>query len=499
MKKSNLNKVLLGMSLVFLLSCKKEFLDTFPTNSVSAAEAVLTTQNGFAALNGIHRILYVQYDGQPQGGEGAIMGIRDLMGEDVIYTRANGRQDFGGHIRYIDHRNVNSGNTRFIFRFYYRVISNANTIINGIDNAEGPQVEKDIIKGQALAYRAWAHFNLVQLWGERFQKGSPNSGLGVPILTTNTFEGQARATVAAVYQQVNTDIDEAITLLDGFNRNNYIGDPATAKSHINKNVAQGFKARIALAQQEWDVAAQNAQAARQGFALMSNAQYTSGFNNATISEWIWGSHQIVDHNTFFWSFFANMGCNFNGTNTRTQPKAINSNIYNSLSATDIRKKVFSLTGAEVPIPPGGARIPFQSMKFLAAGEALSIGDVPLMRSAEMHLIEAEAHAMANRTTQAQDALFALMINRDPSYVKSTSTGTALLNEIDLHRRAELWGEGFRFTDIKRKNAPLDRTKAPNTNLAISLISEVPAGDKLWVWLFPQDELNTNPNLEQNPL
>ncbi|MCU0405159.1 MAG: RagB/SusD family nutrient uptake outer membrane protein, partial [Chitinophagaceae bacterium] len=200
-------------------------------------------------------------------------------------------------------------------------------------------------------------------------------------------------TVAQVYQQINQDLDEAINLLDGFNRSSYISDLATAKSHINKNVAQGIKARVALAQQEWDIAAQNAQAARQGFALMSNTQYTSGFNDATNTEWIWGSHQIVDHNTFFWSFFANMGCNFNGTNTRTQPKAINSSIYNALPDTDIRKKVFSRTGAEVPIPPGGARIPFQSMKFLAAGEALSIGDVPMMRAAEMLLIEAEVLVM----------------------------------------------------------------------------------------------------------
>jgi hypothetical protein len=440
--------------------------------------------------------LYVQYDAQPQGGEGAIMVIRDLMGEDAIYTQAGGRQDFGNHIRWIDHRNVNSGNTRFVFRFYYRVISNANVLINGIDAATGPQTDKNIIKGQALAYRAWAHFNLVQLWGERFAKGTPNSGLGVPLILENSFEGQPRATVAEVYSQVNKDLDEALVLLANYNR---VGDPATLKSFLNKNVVHGIKARVALAQQEWEVAATNAIAARQGHPLMTNAQYVLGFNAAANSEWIWGSNQIVDHNTFFWSFFANMGANFNGTNTRTQPKAINSALYNQLATTDVRSRVFSRTGAGVPIPPGGLRIPFQSQKFLAAGEALSIGDVPMMRSAEMLLTEAEARVMNGQDGLAQDALFTLMINRDPSYVKSTRTGAALMAEIDLHRRVELWGEGFRFTDLKRRNAPLDRTLAPNTNLAISLIDRVPAGDKQWQWLFPQDELNTNPKLEQNPL
>ncbi len=479
-----------------IVSCKKTFLDTFPTNAVSSTEAVLSTSNGYAALNGIHRILYTQYDGQPQGGQSAIMIITDLMGEDVILTRANGRQDFGGHVRYIDHRNVNSGNTRFVFRFYYRIIANANVLINGIENATGPQSDKNIIMGQALAYRAWAYFNLVQLWGERFDAGGANSSMGVPLLTTNVLDGQPRATVAEVYTQINADLDAAIPLLADYTRT---GDPATAKSNINVNVARGFKARVALAQQNWDVAATNAAQARQGIALMNATQYASGFNDATIPEWIWGSHQIVDHNTFFWSYFASMGANFNGSGVRTQPKAINSFLFNNMSSTDFRKQVFSINGADVPTPPGGAKIPFHAKKFLAAGQALSIGDVPMMRSAEMLLIEAEARARSGQAGPAQDALFTLMSNRDPSYVKSTNTGAALLAEIDFHRRVELWGEGFRFTDLKRRNASLDRTLAPNTNITVSLIDQVAAGDKLWQWLFPQGELNANPQLVQNPL
>lgn len=480
---------------LFSASCKKEFLDTFSTTAVSASDALATTQNAYAALNGIHRIMYIQYDAQPQGGYGGIMVIRDLMGEDVLYTLANGRQDFSGHVRWLDHRNVNSGNTRFVFRLYYRIISNANILINGIDKAEGPQADKNIIKGQALVYRAWAHFELVQYWGERFDAAGANNGLGVPLMLTNTLEGQPRATVAQVYAQVNKDLDEAIVLLDGYTRSG-----SAAKSNFNKNVAQGIKARVALAQQNWDVAATNAIAARAGFTLMSNADYLAGFNNTANSEWMWGSDQIADHNTFFWSFFANMGCNFNGTNTRTNPKAINRTLWDALPATDVRKGCWDLTGATVPIPPGGARIPYQSKKFLAFDAATSIGDIPYMRAAEMFLIEAEARArQGGREADARQALFTLIRNRNPNYVLSTNSGQALIDEIMFHRRVELWGEGFRFLDLKRTNSSLDRTVVPNTNAAISLTLQVPAGDKLWIWLFPQDEMNTNPQLVQNPL
>src|SRR4030095_8876217 len=241
-------------------------------------------------------------------------------------------------------------------------------------------------------------------------------------------------------------------------------------------------------------------AARAGFALMSNTDYLTGFNNTGISEWMWGSDQIADHNTFFWSFFANMGCNFNGTNTRTQPKAINSALWDVLPATDVRKSCWDLTGANVPIPPGGARIPYQSKKFLAFDAATSIGDVPYMRAAEMYLIEAEARArQGNRDADARQALFTLVKNRNPGYVLSTNSGQALINEIMFHRRVELWGEGFRWFDLKRTNEPLNRNLAPNTNPTISSKMTVPAGDKLWQWLFHQDEMNTNPNLVQNPL
>ena len=495
-RKNKFSFIALAVALVFLsAACKKSYLDTYSTTAVAAEDAVASTQNAWAALNGIHRIMFVQYDNQPESGEGAVNIIRELMGEDVIYTNPAGRGDFLGFIQWISNRNVNSGNMRFVYRFYYRIIANANVLIARIDDAEGPEADKKIIKGQALAYRAWAHFQLVQLWGQRYAAGAQNTQLGVPLLLTNTLEGQPRATVEEIYTQVNQDLDEAIALLAG-----YVRTGSAAKSNLNLNVVQGIKARVAMAQSNWDVAATNAAQARQGFALMSNPAYLTGFNNIDNSEWIWGSRMISDHTTFFWTFHASMGCNFNGSNTRTQPRAINANLWNALPATDIRKQCFDLTGATVPIPPGGIRIAYHAKKFLAESSNSSIGDVPYMRAAEMLLIEAEARArQGGRDADAQQALFTLMSNRDPAYVMSVNTGQALIDEIMFHRRVELWGEGFRFTDLKRLNAPLNRNGIPNTNPTISVVMDVPAGDKMWVWLFHQAELNTNKALEQNPL
>lgn len=494
MKKLNYKLTLLVAGTLALASCKKSFLDTYPTTAVAASDAVASTQNGYAALNGIHRIMYVQYDAQGQAGEGSNNIFRDLMGEDIVYPLANGSTGLIGFLQWTSHRNVNDGFLRYVYRYYYRIIANANVLINGIDAATGPDADKKIIKGQALAYRAWAHFQLVQLWGKRYVAGSNNSQLGVPLLLTNTLEPQSRVSVEEIYTQANKDIDQAITLLEGYNRTG-----SAAKSNLNANVARGIKARIALTQGNWDVAATNAVAARSGYPLMDTVAYKSGFNAIGNQEWVWGSRQIDDHNTFFYSYFAYISSNFNSTVIRTQPRAINANLYNTIPMSDVRKRMWDLTGANVPVPPGGARVPYQNNKFLAQSSSASMGDVPYMRSAEMYLIEAEARARQGQTAAAQTALFTLNKARNPNYVQSTSTGQTLIDEIMFSRRIELWGEGFRFLDLKRLNLPLNRNGIPNHLPAVASIFDVPAGDNKWEWLFPQDEINTNPLIVQNPL
>lgn len=488
--------------LLFSISCNKDFLETLPTTAVGATEAVATTVNGYAALNGIHRIMYVQYDQQGEAGEGSNNIFRDLLGEDIVYPLANGSTGLIGFLQWTNHRNVNSVDLRYVYRYYYRIISNANVLINGIDGAAGPDADKKIIKGQALAYRAWAHFQLVQLWGKRYVAGVTNSQLGVPLLINNNLTGQPRATVEEVYTQINKDLDDAITLLAGYTRSG-----SAAKSNFSQSVAQGMKARVALTQQNWAVAATNAIAARTGFTLMTNAEYQSGFNNVSNQEWIWGSRQIDDQQTFFYSYFAYISCNFNSTVIRTQPRAINQVLWTAIQATDIRKKMWDLTGANVDVPqsgspllPVGARCPYQNQKFRAKDYASSVGDVPYMRAGEMYLIEAEARArQGGQDAAAQTALFNLLVNRNPSYTLSTNTGQALIDEIMFNRRVELWGEGFRFLDLKRLNLPLNRNGIANHLPSIASIFDVPAGDNKWEWLFPQDEMNANKAIVQNPL
>lgn len=492
-------KLLSALSAIVLLvsSCKKEYLDTAPTTSTSIGTAFATTQNAFAALNGIHRYLYTQwYGSQDQGGQAGNMMYMDVLGEDLVMTaQANGW--LISTYRWLNHRNANSSVVRYNYGFYYAIIGNANLIIANIDNAEGPQSEKDMIKGQALAYRAWSYYQMIQLFGSRYVAGAANDGLGLPIILTASTTPTPRSTVAEVYTQINADLDQAITLLAGYNRSN--------KSHIDQSVAKGFKARVALTQQNWADAIKFSQEARAGYTLMSNAQYMAGFNDYTNPEWMWGSHQVQDQTSYFYSFFAYMSANFSSTNIRGNPKAINSSLYDAISTTDIRKQLWDPTGTNtafpIPTTPAGVRKKYMNRKFLSAGgESSSIGDVPLMRAAEMYLIEAEAKARSGDFAGAAQALFPLAKNRDPQYTLSNLTGDALINHIMIQRRVELWGEGFRFYDLKRTNTPLNRLGANHDTGLTGGLFTVPAGTLDWDFLIPQAEINNSLGVVvQNPL
>ena len=490
-------KSIVVVALLMNFSCADDYLDTIPTDAVSASSVFTSTQNAMTALNGIHRMLLLRFDSQGQAAEGAVMIMRDVMSEDLVMT-TQGNGWYVSFSRWQNHNLETSGDSRFVWRYYYRVIGNANMILAGIDAAEGPQEEKDEITGQALAYRAWAHFNLVQLYGERYDAAGGNTQLGVPIVLEPITEGGARNTVEEVYAQINADLDAAIGLLD---------ESRNAKSHLNINVAKGIKARVAATQANYSLAATLANEAREGYSLMSQDALYDGFNNVDNEEWIWGSHQVDDQQTYFASYFAYMSLNFSSTNIRNNPKAISSKLYDMISDTDARKGLWDPNASDPDLRDpyidemtlsSFAKIDYMNRKFIAQGNASSVGDVPYMRTAEMILLEAESLARSGNDAAAADVLFELASARDDAYTKTTNTGAALIEEIMVQRRIELWGEGFRFYDLKRLNLPLDRTGSNHVESVINGKFTEPAGTNNWQWQIPIDELNANENMVQNP-
>lgn len=490
----NIFKILACLTIVVsLASCKKEFLETSPTSSYDQSFVFTTTDNAFAALNGMHKSMVKQYfSRQNIGGYPSFQIAMDCLGEDLVFpSNGNGWWTNTAEVKWTANRNANGWFSYFPFTISYQWVSNANMIIDNIENAEGPDSEKKMIKGQALAYRGMAYFWLVQLYGGRYVPGTANTQLAVPLIVNTVEVMKPLETVANIYTQICADLEEAVTL---------IGNASfSSKSHITAATAAGLRARVALAMHDWANAKKYADMAisTTSATLMSQAQYQQGFNDASNPEWMWGFQMIDSQTLYFYGYMAYMSWNFNSSNIRGCPKCINNKLYDMIPESDVRKGLFDPTGKAWTMPLSTfTKKPYMNRKFAVKDYSSSVADANFMRLGEMYLIAAEAAANLNDAASAQTYLYNLNKTRDAEYQKSTKTGAALLEEIYTYRRIELWGEGFRFLDLKRLGLPLDRT-GTNHDPAVSVTMRMEPGAKEWQLAIPQEEIDANDFIDKN--
>lgn len=482
-----LNYGLAAMMGLALSSCDNDYLDTVPSNAVSENTINNSLENLYIALNGIHKEM-VSYESGYQclGGEAGFMFCRDIEADDITWTTNNWCQ--AAYLCWEANRNATSKYNGTLWKFYYQWIMNANKILVGVEQAPKDNVELyNQIKGEALCVRAWAHFNLVQLYAKRYEAGQDNTQLGVPYRLSPAINEQARNSVEEVYSLINKDLDDACLLLAGIEPENH---------HYSEKVAWGLKARVALAMQDYNHAADYAAksielAEAEGGALMQGKQLMCGFADicTDTNEAMYAARTPDDMSVYFYSFYAYMSWNFSSGAIRQGVKCINADTYDTMSDTDLRRAWFDPTGeAEVPAS-NFMKQSYQNRKFTARSSANAVGDVAFMRLAEMYLTEAEALARAGRDDEAQQVFAKFQVTRDPSYVSKGNTGDALAEEIMNSRRVELWGEGFRFFDLKRLHQPIKRGR--NFDKVFCSFIEKDADDAGWVWQIPKDETDFN--------
>lgn len=487
--------LIISASLLSTTSCSEDYLDTVPTESVGSSTIYSTADNLMASINGMIRNMYVrQNESQGQNGYTSQLIVTEVMGEDLVFP-ATGTNWFINELRWNSTQNATSGTVAYPWNFWGNMIRNANNIITYGSNASGDQSLKEKAIGEAYAFRAFGNFQLVQLYGYRYAKGTSNDKPGIVLRTDPADIGpKARATVTEVYAQIWADLEKAETLLAGKTKAN--------NSHFGIDNVLGLKARVALVQQDYTKAAQYAALARQGKSLMSQAQYKEGFNDYKNPEWMWGISIQADQSDYFGNFFAYMSRNFNSGQIRSAPKVMNSALYTAFPTSDVRTQLVSPTGVHpgLNLPASYLKFNYTSEKFVTIGKdnGVALGDVPFMRVAEMYLIEAEAKFNSGDEAGSKAVLAELVTARNTAFTGFTTSGEAYLNDILLNRRIELWGEGFRFLDLKRLNQKLDRSVVPNLVESVATPTiQVAVGDTKWQWKIPQAEINANPLCEQN--
>lgn len=500
--KKTINKIGIALLAVvlFTTACKKEYLDTAPSDDVSGDVVFETTQGAYVALNGTYRSMYRSLTNHGNFGQKSYDLMADLMGEDMVVHKA-GYNWFNREYNYSEFA-LAAPDTRSdrAWYYYYRLINNANLIIEKIDGATGTDAEKNNIKGQALAIRANSYFYLINYFQQSY-KGN-ESKPGVPLYTEPTSVGNPRGTVQQVYDQIIADLNEAETLLAGQSR--------IHKSHINQKTVQGIHARVALIMENWTDAAKYAKLARAGITPMTTSQYTgSGFNTLSTPEWIWGLEVIGEQATIYASFWSHMDVTTGGYADLGTQKKITKALYDKIPEGDIRKEVF----VRLDDPKASNDYPpLNQIKFHVPQPGNWAADYLLMRASEMYLIEAEAAFRSGDAGTASTVLEELVKSRYPAYSVAAFSGQALLDEILLQRKIELWGEGVSVLDVKRLGKGLNRPEGPGNHNGSDLLPKpgvnfptsivtMPNGDPRFLLRIPQAELNANNALtsaDQNP-
>lgn len=453
-----------------LFSCSEVDLDPTLAQSKSIETSINSTEDLDAIILGAYQRLIGDQELADQEGEYNEVYGRDyiIMGEvqsDNVYSNANTNR-FTEEARF--NLNSESATPEDLWATLYEVIASANIVIN----AEGIVGDEDLInhiKGEALAIRALAHFNLVQFYGQQHVNNGGESALGVPYVKTfrddeNLFP--SRNTVGEVKETAYADLDEALNLMS-----ESLNDDDNVR--MTTFAANAIKARISNYFEDWQISLESSE------AVINSGEF-----------------QLATESTFIQTFATKSEPSviFELANTEVDNPNINglSNIYLDTAYGDV---VVLPNLVEIYEPGdirglGGIITEDDNGNFRNTGKYPSLtydDNIAVIRYAEIVLLYAEALFETGNESEALEWLNKIPSNRGASTYSSISKDNIL-----LERRKELAFEGFRFHDLARTGMDI-----PLVDPVLQQHDGPEYGSNVFALPIPSAEIATNSNITQN--
>lgn len=470
---------ILSAGVILIASCAKkieiepEFIldGSSPLSTLEQAENALTgTYSGFIRAG--------YYDGGESNlAGGAFSEYADLMSDNLVESRES-LGNFRGIAEWTYVSNTDDMN--FTWQAAYRIISGANIILRDIDNlASENQRIANRIKGQALAIRAYVHFDLMRYFSTTFDRNSTE--LAVPYLKTFEVNAKpARNTVKEVYDNIFTDLAAAATALSD------IDQPinTTARSKIDLLTVRAMQAKVNFYAAQWQEAINAASAVIAAKPLASRSEFPLIWTDKSNAEVLWAvSFETPADGAPYQNVFA-------VSNGRAEFKPAQQLVALYDQTNDIRYSSYFLNF-------GGRLVVSKYIGRDLTTNRNGVVNWKVFRVAEMYLIRAEANYRLNKEADALADLNALRSARIAGFTAGTESGAALLAAIQLERRKELAYEGDRFFELKRLNKTAIN-RCPSNIDTPSTICSLASTSRAWTWPIPFDEINVNPNVVQNP-
>lgn len=489
--------IILGVSFLglFTVSCEVE---RFPYNQIEQTQAFRTLTDAQTISNG----MYMQLRNRVYG--------LFMFSTDVQADLFNASLDFGNRNGFPHRWNgflAGDYTLRDTWSMYYSALANINNAIENLPRIETSKPADaellDKFIGEAHFLRAYYYHQLVIRWGKPYNAATSATDLGVPlVLTYNPMLRPARATVAAVYSQILEDISKAKSLLP---------DGGVANStRITKDAVFAFESRVHLHMQNWTAAVTAAnQVINSGrYPLATTvADFQKKWVNDESSEIIFMVDAIrpselpdaaASRNNIYLGFRSADG--------KYIPDFIPSQWVVDLYADgDIRKNVYLqekpliIQGTDYPTGiklltkyPGNPALYEAVTNYQHKPKVVHISETWMNKiEAQFHTDPAAALATLNTFRQTR-GLAAL-----PSI-----TGNTLRDAIREERTRELLAEGYRLNDLMRWGLGVTRT-APQSMEPIQVGADYqlltkPAGHYQFIWGIPTRDIDTNPNIVQNP-
>lgn len=531
LKYNKLKTIFLGLlTSISLVSCTEDnVINLTPYNQIDENIAFNTKENIILSVNGMYQAAQIglyNNTGTSQSGRGYPFGAayfqqNDMRGEDMVNTASfyaityTNTWDPSGAL-----------NTVYYWVDTYRLINRTNLVIEGVTKA----IEKGIISeaegkdyiGQALFFRAFSHYELLNFFSRpyKFTAGATHPGVPYRLKASNSVStieeniNLGRGTVAENYTQLISDLDTA---------ENYLFSKTTKSTkngivYVSKEAAIALKTRVYLSKGDYPNVITEANKLNGKYTLTTdpNAPFTSENN--------YSSNLALPSN------YNNTESIFSLENSPTNNPGVNG----ALASQYKGRKLIAISPVIWNEPMWlandkrrGSSLVLNSSGVLFTNkykDTSTLTDAsPLLRYAEVLLNRAEAKARLDDPTYLTD----LNTVRNRSLANPTTEQySAFANKTDavkailFERRVEFLGEGQRWNTIHRLQhddiAPTSGIPAKYKNGSLPVAADynigapyvfkagdvlaLPYSDYRYLWPIPTLEIASNPTLaaQQNP-
>jgi tetratricopeptide (TPR) repeat protein len=356
---------------------------------------------------------------------------------------------------------------------YYNQIYVANVVLEGLLTVQnGTAEEIAALRADASLQRAFAYFNLINIYSVHYNPATASTDLGVPIREGIDLEGAdfTRASVQEIYDLILSDINDNINALPDL-------QPANLTFRPSKAGAYTFLARVLLYQGKYQEALE---AANKGLALKSSLRDINGDPTDPRDSNVLAFPLALEDPQLIW--FKDSG----GFTIVTTPE-----FYGLYEDNDLRKKWFADANtyffAPIPNP------------VFVAHRANNNTNVSLS-TADLYLMRAECNARLGNVSAANTNLNLLRANRyqTDTYVPiNISDETQLLAFVKDEIRREKAPSVLRTFDIKRYNRFDDQKITVTHSFAGETVSITP-NSLNWALPIATNYIVANPEIEQNP-